>query len=97
MARWTAEDELPHDDWDANDEGSDADWNNDEENENDTETCSHCGADKFADSPQCPACGNYPSEEESTRVFKPWWIILGIVLSLIVMYLLVMNAVPERR
>lgn len=46
-------------------------------------SCPHCRAMIFEESERCPACGQYLSREDAPG-FKPWWIVLGVVLSLAV-------------
>jgi uncharacterized protein (DUF983 family) len=70
--RWAADDGLPdEDDWP--DEGNDG-----------LAPCPYCGADILEDSPRCPSCGKYLSEEDRPPEKKPPWILIGIVLCLII-------------
>jgi hypothetical protein len=76
----------PEADWD--DEGpdgdeADEDWDYDEEP---TIPCPHCRREMHEDSPQCPYCGHYISEEDAPATRKPWWIILGVVLCILVIW-----------
>jgi hypothetical protein len=57
------------------------------ENDDDDEPtipCPYCHEEMFEDSPRCPHCGRYISEEDAPPGRKPLWIILGVVLCLIV-------------
>jgi hypothetical protein len=38
------------------------------------------------DSPRCPYCGNYISREDHPPSRKPWWIILGGLAVLYIVY-----------
>ena len=80
----------------------DDDWNNDEEDEenwesdvdeapdgDDEETtvaCPYCKRQIHEDSYRCPYCENYISEEDTPSSRKPWWIIVGVVLVLYVVF-----------
>ena len=70
------------DDWeDDRDDGGD--WQPDDAAEDDdTIPCPHCRAPVYEGAEQCPACGNYLSEEDAPAAPKPWWIVLGLVLGL---------------
>lgn len=69
--------------WDDEDD----DWGDDESNfdGDDTVTCPHCGNEVYADSPRCPSCENYLSQEDGppTSTRKPWWVLLGAGLGLL--------------
>ena len=49
--------------------------------------CPYCRREIFEDSPQCPHCGQYISEEDAPAARRPWWIILGVLLCLLVTWL----------
>lgn len=68
-------------DWDDEYE-PDADDNEDEP----TVPCPYCKRQIQEDSPRCPYCENYISEEDAPPSRKPWWIILGVVAGLYVVY-----------
>jgi hypothetical protein len=61
----------------------DGDFENGEDAEP-TIPCPNCQQEMYEDSPRCPHCGEYVSEESFPAAQKPWWIILGVVLCLIV-------------
>jgi predicted nucleic acid-binding Zn ribbon protein len=70
------------DDWD---EDFDADDDYGDDDEEPTLPCPHCRAEIHEDAQRCPHCGEYISEEDTRPAArKPWWIILGV---LAVMYL----------
>mgnify|MGYP001612462969 CR=1 FL=1 len=49
-----------------------------------TIACPWCREDIHEDSPQCPHCGNFLSDEDSPGRPKPMWLIVGVVLGLLV-------------
>jgi len=46
--------------------------------------CPYCSEEMLEDSPRCPSCGRYISEEDRPPERKPPWILIGVVLCLIV-------------
>ena len=63
-------------------------WTEDDGNEDEEMTvpCPYCRRPIYEDSPHCPYCGNYIVEEDTIPARKPWWIILGTLLVLYVVY-----------
>ncbi len=49
-------------------------------------TCPYCREPMLEDAPQCPACGNYVTDEERSDARKPSWIVLVVVGLLIVAF-----------
>jgi len=80
MPDWADDD----DDWEDN---SDEEEFADDEEEEPTVPCPYCRRTIHEDSPQCPHCGNYLSAEDSPPSRKPWWIILGVLVCLVLVYL----------
>jgi len=68
---------MSEDDWD--DEAGDAE-------EEPTLPCPQCRREIHEESQRCPYCGHYLTEEEAGSRRKPWWIILGVILALYVVY-----------
>lgn len=66
-------------DWDDDDDA----WRDDDAEA--TIRCPYCRADIHEDSVQCPRCGKYISEEDSPPR-KPWWVIIGTLGCLFVIY-----------
>jgi hypothetical protein len=56
-----------------------------------TSPCPYCHKPVFEDSPRCPHCKEYISEEDAGSTRKPWWIIVGAVLCLYVVYRWIMG------
>jgi hypothetical protein len=48
--------------------------------------CPYCGVDIHDETERCPHCGQYISKEDSPYVRKPWWVIVGVVVCLYVVY-----------
>lgn len=72
---------------------SESDWDGDEDADNVGESdddgeatlpCPYCRREIHDEAVQCPYCGNYLSEEDVPVRWKPWWIILGAALCLLV-------------
>ncbi len=65
------------------------DWDDDGDSFEDDEEpvmvpCPYCREEMFEDSPRCPSCGMYVSEEETPPPSKPFWVLATIVICLIV-------------
>lgn len=60
------------------------DWEDDGEP---TIPCPYCKHPIYEDAQRCPHCGNYISEEDAPPARKPWWIIIGVLLVLAILYL----------
>ena len=50
------------------------DWDDEEEA---TVACPYCREPIHEDSPRCPHCERYLSEEDAPPGRKPWWILVG--------------------
>lgn len=61
------------------------DWDDDEDDEP-TVPCPYCRRPIHEDAQRCPHCESYISEEDRAASSKPWWIILGVLLGLFVVY-----------
>lgn len=46
--------------------------------------CPYCGAEMLEDSPRCPECGRYISDEDRPPERKPPWIVVGVVVCVII-------------
>ena len=70
---------MSWDDDELNDFDDGVDLDEDEET---TLPCPYCGEAVYDDAEQCPACGHYLSEEDAPRKSKPWWILIGVAISI---------------
>jgi len=68
--------------WADEDDAIDSDDGEDEQ----TAPCPSCRRAMFADSPRCPYCGNYVSREDAPPRRKPWWLIIGGLAVLYIVY-----------
>ena len=66
---------MDEDDWDAEDYG-----------EEPTIPCPYCQRQIHEESQRCPYCEKYISEEDKVPARKPWWIIIGALAILYVVY-----------
>ena len=57
-----------------------------EDEPGDTMPCPYCQREIYEDTLRCPGCGNYLSREDEPSPRKPWWIILGTILVLYMVY-----------
>jgi hypothetical protein len=57
-----------------------------DDEDDDTIPCPYCGHSIHEDSPRCPHCENYISEEDAPAR-KPWWLILGVAVCLLIVYM----------
>lgn len=74
------------DDWE--DDGDDSEWTPDEdEDDEQTVPCPHCGKPVYEGAEQCPLCGNYISEEDAPQQAKPLWIVVGGLICLVMVIL----------
>jgi hypothetical protein len=71
---------MNEDVWDDDEDGSE---NDDEES---TIPCPYCRRPIYEESQRCPYCGSYISAEDAAPTRKRWWIIVGVVLALYVIY-----------
>jgi MYXO-CTERM domain-containing protein len=64
------------------------DWEEefDSEDEEPTVPCPSCRRPIHEDSPRCPHCGHYVSEEDAPPGRKPWWLVLGALAALYAVY-----------
>ena len=60
------------------------DWDDDEV---DTVPCPYCRRPIYEDAERCPYCDRYISEEDVPSTRKPWWIVLGVVLCLLIFWM----------
>jgi len=61
----------------------DGNANDDDDVDGTTEPCPHCSHTVYDDTEKCPGCGMYLSREVAPYR-KPWWLLFGVTLCLIV-------------
>jgi hypothetical protein len=69
------------DDWDDSSPFRDVD------DDEPTVPCPYCRREIHEESPRCPYCEQYISQEDAPPGRKPWWLIAGVVLCLLAIYL----------
>jgi uncharacterized Zn-finger protein len=93
MPRWKPDDEVNwrDEDWASDDPDADFDHGEDwEEAEgDDLIDCPYCGEEIHEYAERCPHCEKYISQEDAPSANKSWWIVLGVVLALLAVYLLI--------
>ena len=73
---------MDEDVWDDDKYDEDADMVEEEP----TIPCPNCKRQIHEDSPRCPYCENYISEEDTVPARKPWWIYVGALFVFYVVY-----------
>ena len=63
----------------------DIDWPNDED-EDPTFPCPYCHREILEEAERCPYCESYISKEDAPAARKPWWIVVGVIVCLYVVY-----------
>lgn len=58
-----------------------------------TEPCPYCGEAVYDDAERCPACGSYLSREDAPLGKRPWWLIAGIVLCILIVLTWILGGV----
>jgi predicted amidophosphoribosyltransferase len=62
----------------------DDDWDPDDEQP--TVTCPYCKRAVPEDAAYCPYCENFISHEDAPASRKPWWIVIGTLACLYIVY-----------
>lgn len=57
------------------------------EDDEDTVPCPYCRREVYEDAERCPYCEHYLSKEDAPSSRKPWWLIVGVLVGLYVVYL----------
>jgi endogenous inhibitor of DNA gyrase (YacG/DUF329 family) len=71
----------------GDDEWDDPPPNQDADDEEPTVPCPYCRREIHEDAPRCPYCGQYVSREDAPASRKPWRLVAGVALCLLVVYL----------
>lgn len=53
--------------------------------------CPYCRREIHEESQRCPHCEQYISQEDAPPSRKPWWLIAGVALCLLIVYLWIMG------
>lgn len=67
--------------WDDDELDADDEFDQDDDQ---TLPCPYCGEPVYDEAEQCPACGNYLSEEDAPRRPKPLWIVAGVAACIVI-------------
>jgi uncharacterized paraquat-inducible protein A len=59
----------------------------DDDEDDDTIPCPYCKKPVHEDAQRCPHCESYISAEDAPPTRKPWWIVVGAVAVLAVVYM----------
>lgn len=87
------DDERSWDDDDAWDDDVDGDDGDDEP----LVACPNCGAEILEDTPRCPVCEAYVSEEDGPASSKPAWVVATAVICLgMALWWIVSNVIAPR-
>jgi len=70
------------DEWEGDDYEDEFD---DEDDEEATVACPYCRREIHEDSQRCPYCEQYISQEDAPAAGKPWWIIVGVIVCLLLL------------
>jgi uncharacterized protein (DUF983 family) len=81
MGRWDSDEDF---------DGEDEEWPENDADDGQME-CPYCGEAMYDDSPRCPSCGQYLSQEDVPPAKKPAWIVITAVVVLIIMLSWVAN------
>jgi hypothetical protein len=58
----------------------------DDEDDEPTVPCPHCRREIYEDAERCPHCEQFISREDRPAERKPWWIVLGVIVCLYVVW-----------
>jgi hypothetical protein len=83
MPRWR---EPEDDDPGLSADPEDEDWPDEDDNDEPTIPCPHCRREVLEDAERCPYCEHYLSREDAPPQRKPWWVVVGVIACLYVVY-----------
>jgi hypothetical protein len=84
MTRQVHEEDSYDDDWDEDD--PEIGFSSDDDDEESVMPCPYCGWQIPEDTPRCPYCEKYLSDEDAPPSRAPVWIVAGAVACLYVIY-----------
>jgi hypothetical protein len=70
----------------ADEDDNDDDYLNDESEDEPTVACPYCRKEIHEDAQRCPYCEQYISKEDRPASRKPWWILVGVIVCLYIIY-----------
>jgi hypothetical protein len=85
------------DDSGDDDSGDDDSWDDDDSDEEPTVPCPSCRRMILEDSPRCPYCERYISEEDHPGQSRPAWVIVTAVICLAIAVWWAMSALSFRQ
>jgi hypothetical protein len=73
---------VDEDQWDDDEYDEDVETDDEEP----TAPCPYCKREIHEDAVWCPRCGHYISREDSLPPLQPWWIYVGTIVVLYIVY-----------
>ncbi len=77
MTDWDEED------WEEDDDDDEIDSDFDDDDDEPTVPCPYCHRTIHEDAQRCPYCEQYISKEDSPQSPKPWWLVAGVAVCLL--------------
>jgi uncharacterized protein (DUF983 family) len=75
---------MPSTSWDEDDSWiDDGDWPDESDAASDLMECPYCGTEILADTPRCPACEHYLSNEDRPPEQRPPWLWIVVVICIV--------------
>lgn len=69
--------------WDDNDESDYAGFDTSDPDDA-TVPCPFCGEEIYEEAQRCAECGRYLSDENAPSQRKPWWIVVGALVCIVI-------------
>lgn len=83
MPRWS---DPEDDDLGLSYDPEDEDRPDEDDDDEPTSPCPYCRREILEDAERCPYCEHYLSREDAPPRRKPWWIVVGVIACLYVVY-----------